>query len=119
MSYYWKTHNGKEIFVPDYSGMSTSNEMINLLREACEAMKQRPQKVLMLANFENVCISTAFMQEAQRLGKEVITPRTEKMALIGVKNMQEIFVRAYILFTGQKNMRIFKNEKDALDWLAS
>jgi hypothetical protein len=118
MSFCWKTYNGTQVFYADYSGLKT-DEMIKLLYESCEVLKKSPQKVPLLTNFENTIGTTEFMNEVKRLGKEVISVKTTKTALLGITGIKSVLVQGYTFFTGEKNLKTFKTENEAMDWLVS
>jgi hypothetical protein len=114
----WKTYHGKQVLYCDYSGLNTA-QMIKLLYETCEIMKKTPEKMPLLTSFENTTVTSEFMNEVKRLGKEVISVKAMKTALLGVHGIREIMVQGYILFTSEKNLKIFQTEQAALDWVVS
>jgi hypothetical protein len=118
MGYSWKTYNGTRIFCCDYSGLNTE-EMLKLLYETCEILKNSSEKVPLLTSFENTTGTTEFMNEVKRLGKEVIADKTTKTALIGITGIKSVLVQGYTFFTGEKKLKTFPTEKEALDWLVS
>ena len=118
MSYCWKTYKGKQVFYVDYGGLNI-DEMLKLLNETCEVLKQSSGNVLLLTNFEKAIVPTQFMTEVKRLGKEVISVKTTKTALLGVYGIREVLVQGYTFFTGEKNLKAFKTEQEAMEWLIS
>ena len=118
MSFCWKTYKGKKIFYVDYSGLN-SDQMIKLLNETCEILEKSPEKVPLLTSFENTTGTTEFMNEVKRLGKEVITAKTTKTALLGISSLKGVLVQGYTFFTGEKNLKAFKTEQEAMEWLVS
>jgi hypothetical protein len=118
MGYSWKTYSGGRVFYCDYSGLKT-DEMIKFLHETCEILKKSTEKVPLLVNFENTTGTTEFMNEVKRLGKEVISVKTTKTALLGITGVKSVLVQGYAFFTGEKKLKTFQTEKEAMDWLVS
>lgn len=118
MGYSWKTYKGKQIFYVDYSGLKT-DEMIKLLKDSCNEAAKFNEQVLLLCNYENTKGDTKYMSEVKRLGKEVIAEKAAKTALIGITGLKEVLVQGYTFFTGEKNLKIFKTEQEATEWLIS
>jgi|YelNatPaOPRAMG01_1025707.scaffolds.fasta_scaffold63823_2 hypothetical protein len=118
MGYSWKSYGGTQIFYCDYSGLKP-DEMIKFLHETCDVLRKTPNKVPLLVNFENTVGTTEYMNEVKRLGTEVIAPKTTKMALLGISGVKSVLLQGYALFTGQKNIKSFKTEKEAMEWLVS
>ena len=114
----WKTHKGKQILYVDYSGLNTK-EMIQLLHDSCDVLNKLNNAVPLLANFENTTADTEYMNEVKRLGKQVITAKASKTALLGITGVKGVLVQGYAFFTGEKNLKSFSSEPEALDWLAS
>ena len=118
MGFSWKTYCGTQIFYCDYSGLKP-DEMIKFLYETCEILKKSPQKVPLLTNFENTIGTTEFMNEVKRLGNEVISVKTTKTALLGISSFKGVLVQGYTFFTGEKNLKAFNTEQEAMEWLVS
>jgi len=93
--------------------------MLKLLHETCEILKNSPERVPLLTSFENTTGTTEFMNEVKRLGKEVISLKTTKTALLGISGVKNVLVQGYIFFTGENKLKTFQTEKEALDWLVS
>ena len=118
MSFCWKTYKGKQIFYVDYNGLNT-DEMIKLLHETCEILKISSEKVPLLTNFQNTIGTTEFMSEVKQLGKEIITVKASKTALLGISSFKGVLVQGYTFFTGEKNLKAFNTEQEAMEWLVS
>jgi hypothetical protein len=118
MSFCWKTYKGKQIFCVDYSGLNTE-QMIKLLHETCEILRHSPEKVPLLTSFDNTTGTTEYMNEVKRLGKEVITVKATKTALLGISSFKGVLVQGYTFFTGEKNLKAFNTEQEAMEWLVS
>jgi len=114
----WKTYKAKQILYVDYSGLKTE-EMIKLLNDSCDVLKKSSGGVLLLTNFENTTATTEYMNEVKRLGKDVITVKAAKTALLGIVGVKGVLVQGYAFFTGEKNLKAFSTEQDAMEWLVS
>jgi len=114
----WKIYQGKQIFYVDYSGLKT-DEMIKLLNDSCDVLRKSNGQVLLLTNFENTTATTEYMNEVKRLGKEVISVKAAKTALLGITGVKGVLVQGYTFFTGEKNLKTFKTEQEAMEWLVS
>ncbi len=114
----WKTYKGKQILYVDYSGLKT-DEMIKLLHDSCDVLNTSSGGVLLLTNFENTTATTEYMNEVKHLGKDVITVKAAKTALLGIVGVKSVLVQGYAFFTGEKNLKTFSTEQDAMEWLVS
>ena len=118
MSLGWKMYKGKQILYVDYGGLNTE-EMIILLKESCDELNKSRGGVPLLANFENTTIESKYMNEVNRMGKEIITVKAAKTALLGISGVKGVLVQGYTFFTGEKNLKSFSTEQDAMEWLVS
>jgi hypothetical protein len=116
MSFKWDMYKGKQILYVDYGGLNTE-DMIKLLKESCDELNKSRGGVLLLASFENTTIESKFMNEVNRLGKEIITVKASKTALLGISGVKGVLVQGYTFFTGEKNLKSFSTERDAMEWL--
>jgi hypothetical protein len=113
----WIEHKGKKIQYIDYSGLKSSEELLQVLDEAVKEEIASPTKMLVLANFEGVSAGTDFMERIKKTGKEVGSQKILKTAAIGIGGVKNVLFETYLRFTGDKNTRSFDNEAKALDWL--
>ena len=113
-----RPHKGKQILYVDY-GRLNIDDMIKLLYNTCHVLKKFNEKALLLTNFENAKVSTQFMSEVKHLGKEVITQKAAKTALLGIYGVRKKLVKDYILFTSEENLKTFETEQEAIEWLVS
>jgi hypothetical protein len=49
----------------------------------------------------------------------VITVKVAKTALLGIAGVKGVLVQGYAFFTGEKNLKTFSTEQDAMEWLVS
>jgi hypothetical protein len=113
----WLNHGGKKILYGDYRGAKTETELINILKEVIELEKKGEGKLLELANFSDTYIGTNFMNEVNKSGKDIRAKYVAKTALVGVTGLKNVLLMGYITFTGQKNIKSFSTENEALRWL--
>ena len=69
-----------------------------------------------LSNFDGVPVGTEFMNKVKPWGKE-LQPKIKRQALLGVTGLKNILLQGYILFTGEKEIKTFDSEAEALDYL--
>jgi hypothetical protein len=115
----WIEHKGKKILYIDYRGSKNDDELLKILQEQIGILKGSSSKILALSNFTNVFLSSKFMDEVKKAGKEIGTIKLERSALIGVEGIKNILLSSYLLFTGDKNTKPFGSENEAKDWLVS
>ena len=113
----WIEYKGKKILSVDYRGANSLEDMVNVLHQEVNIEKTLKEKTVVLANFEGTHGSGEYMSELKKLGKEVRNEKTSKTALLGITGVKKVLLSAYIAFTGDKNLRPFDNEEDALAWL--
>ena len=99
----WIEYNGKKVLFSNYEGCKTSEEMINILYKEVEILEQQENKTLVIANYNNSFGSNEYMSILKEMGKTVLSKKIEKTATMGI--------------TGQKDVKLFDNQKEALDWL--
>jgi hypothetical protein len=113
----WIDYKGKQILYVDYRGLKTPEELIETLDESIREEVASLTKVLVLANFEGSLGSTKYMQHLEKVGTEIGMPKVQKTAVVGLTRVKKIFLKAYIRFSGDNNIRDFGTEAEALDWL--
>ena len=113
MSVQWIEYKGKKILYVDLRGLRDDLVVKEVELEA-KMIAASPTKVLILANVEGASIAT--MGQLKQLGKDVISPKTEKSAILGVTGLKDILYRAYNSFSGSGSL-VFRTETEALEWL--
>jgi len=108
-------YKGKYIYYADYRDCRTEDEMLQTLEEFSNTLMAQPAKVPILNNFEGSSITKEFMIRLKTLGKQADS-KMSKISAIGVKGLKNIFIQAYINFTGQ-DVRVFLTEAEAMEWL--
>jgi hypothetical protein len=115
----WINHQGKRILYVDYSGCKNTDDMISMLQKAI-VEESKMKNGLTLANFEGCCaITTEYMNEAKKLGKEIRNEKVAKTALLGITGIRKVLLQGYQMFTGNKRTVAFSSEKEALNWLTN
>lgn len=115
MSVEWIEYKGKPILFVDFRALRDEQVVENVELEA-QMLAESPTKVLVLANVEGATIAS--LEAIKRLGKDRISPRVAKSALLGVTGLKGILLRGYNTFTGS-SARSFPTEAAALEWLVS
>lgn len=113
----WIAHKGKRILFSNYEGCKTSEEMINILLQEVEILKKQENKTLVLANYTGSFGSEEYMKVLKEAGIETLSKKIEKTATMGITGIKEAFFKSYIFFTKQKNVKLFHDRDEALDWL--
>jgi hypothetical protein len=111
----WLEHKGNKILYLDCRKLGPP-EQVALLEKAAEVLMASPKKVRVLANVEDVYLTSEFMTTMKRLGKEVFALKVEKTAIVGVGGAKSVLLVAYNAATG-RDMVSFKTEAKALEWL--
>jgi hypothetical protein len=117
MSVTWVNHKGKKILFSNYVECKNAEEMIEVLHKEAETLKTQTTKVLVMADFTNSFPNDKYMDEVKKVGNAVLKAKIQKTATVGITGIKKILFKAYITFTGQKNIKLFDNQKEALDWL--
>jgi hypothetical protein len=115
MDVQWVEHKGNRVLYLDCRKLRPPDQ-IALLEKAAEVLVASPVKVRVLANVQDVYLTSEFMATLKRLGREVFAAKVEKTAIVGVGGAKTVLLTAYNAATG-RNMTSFKTEEKALDWL--
>ena len=112
------THRNEVILYVDCSTIEDHIPRISHLEEEVEYLKNQPDNsVLELANFTNIQVDIDFINQNKKIGKTIRKQKVKKIAVFGLTASQTMFVETYKLFTNQKNVKVFKSEEEAKDWL--
>ncbi len=111
----WMEHQGKQILLADYSGLS-GEELAETFKAAVEAVNARPGKTLVLSDFTGAVVDTKFMGLAKELGKPKGERKATRMAAVGLSGLKPILLTGYNLATGAE-MKPFDTREAALAWL--
>lgn len=113
----WIDYNGKQVLYSNYEGCKTPKEMIKVLQEEVEILQKQEGRTLVMANYEKSFGSIEYMDALKDLGKRVLKNKIEKTATLGITGVKEAFFKSYVFFTRQKNVRLFYDKEQALEWL--
>ena len=113
----WLSHKGKKVLFSNYIGCKNAEEMIEVLHKEAETLRAQTIKVLVMADFSIFFPNDKYMDEVKKVGNAVLKAKIQKTATVGITGIKKILFKAYITFTGQKDVKIFDNQKEALDWL--
>ena len=115
----WIVYKGKKIFSINLKGLKAP-EILKVQEDAAKLLGQSPAKALILMNSEGAMMNSQTMQRAQALGRDIIEPRTERFAIVGVTGFLMVFMQTYNRFTGAgSKQRLFNTEAEAKEWLVS
>lgn len=113
----WVSHKGKKVLFSNYVGCKSADEMIVVLHKEAETLKAQTNKVLVMADFTDSFANDKYMDEVKKVGSAVLKAKIEKTATVGITGIKKILFKGYIAVTGQKNVKLFDTQKEALDWL--
>lgn len=119
MAVTWVEYKGKKVLFSDYRGCKTSEQMLSVLYEEIDILNQQDEKVLMMAHFDNCNPTGEYFHAVKKFGKEILKHRTQKTATLGINGMKRLLFNTYISWTGDYNVRLFKDQESALEWLVS
>lgn len=111
-------HKGARILYEDFASMNNDEEELAILKKGREIIDQQPEKsVLALLNVKNTNFSPKVTQTLKEYAK-ANTPYMKFAAVYGIEGLKEILFKSVMLFTGRKNIAIFKTLEEAKDFLA-
>jgi len=112
------TYKGKKVLCIDYQKAGTEEEMIAILHQAADHMKNSQSKILVISDLTGKFGSVRFMNESKRLKEEVFDAKTEKGVIFGLSPIQEILLKGYNLVSGRK-LIARRTRSEALEYLIS
>ncbi len=113
MSVEWVEYKGKRILRVDLRGLR-EEQVVETIELEVKMIAESPTKVLVLGNVEGASIST--LARIKQLGREAISPKILKSAIVGVTDLKGFLLRSYNRFTGG-SARPFNTESEAMEWL--
>lgn len=108
---------GKEILYVDYRGL-TDVEMAETVKTYKEIALQNNKEFLSLSNITDAYATPVFLKEANKFATET-KHLLKKGAIVGIKGAKKILLKTFNLFLGDKGLRPFDTEDEALRWLIS
>lgn len=116
----WIEHAGKRILYVDYSEANTEEEMLAIYEMQAQQMRLQPKRSLVLSNFANASIGSAYMKRVSEGGRGQGAAMLDKAAFVGVGGLKGILLDGYVRVTGLgEKVRGFDDEADALTWLTA
>ena len=113
----FEEHAGNRILVADYRGIVSPEEMVEVLHEYTDILRESSERIDCLELYEGSFGTAEFVSEGNRLGKEVHVHKIGLNALVGVTGIKKVLLRTYLKFSGQKNVRTFDTKDEAVQWL--
>jgi hypothetical protein len=118
MKSHWVEHQGKRIFIADFSGFGMNSEALQEeANEIITMLKQEPPNSV--CSISNVKGTTATVENVKIL--QSILPHTNeqvwKRCVVGVTGLRWYFVEVINDFTGDAKMITFGSLEEALDWI--
>lgn len=112
------THKGVRILYEDLEN-AKSEEVIPWIERAKVVMRSQPEKsVLALLNVKNAKFDSSVTSALKEFAKGN-EPYVKVAAVYGIEGLKEIIFKSILVFTGRKNLFLFKNLEEAKDFLAS
>lgn len=119
MAVTWIEYMEKKILFSDYRGCKTSEQMLEVLFTEIDILNSQEGKVLVMAHYDNCNPTSEYFHAVKKFGKEILKNKTQKTATLGINGMKRLLFNTYISFTGDYNVRLFKDKESALEWLVS
>ncbi len=118
MKSYWTEHQGKRVFIAEYSNFGLNSAALQKEADEIIAALQRepPDSVLAISNVAGTTASTENLQILKS-----ILPHTNqvvrKRCVVGVTGIRWYFVDIFNQLTGAAKLRSFATLEEALDWI--
>lgn len=114
------THNGHKVMWCDYS-KSGEPEMISLLRKAVELGQTAGESLNILTDFSSTPKCPEFNKLLKGYGKEFHQNGVlVRVAILGIDSpLKRVVVNATMAITRIKNVKLFENREEALEWLTN
>ncbi len=112
----WIEYKSKRILYVDYKGAKTPTEMIAILAKQ-EVEERKLPDLRILTDFTGIFGSTEYMSKVKAYGKELRQNSKAKQAVMGITGMKQVLLNGYLAFTGDKTIKPFNTQAEALEWL--
>ncbi len=110
------THQDRQIFFIDYSGLKRKEDMMKTLKEAVSMAAETEGPLRTLIDISNASGSPEWLEESKKQGKE-IRDKAEKTAIIGVTGIKKILLMGYNTVVGGR-VKPFNSKDEALAYLS-
>ena len=120
MSVEWREYAGKRFLHVVYGECRSEVEMLATYEQQASQMRTQPHKSLVLSDFTNASVGSAFMNRVREGGVNDGSALLEKNALVGITGLKGILLDGYVKVTnlGDK-IRAFDTEAEVLEWLVA
>jgi hypothetical protein len=110
-------HRGTRILLFDYSHVRDPDEAVREIRRSMEVVAgQPPDSLRILTDVTGARYNTRVMQALKELAAHN-KPYVRASAITGMSGLHRIAYQAVIAFS-RRNIRVFDDREEALDWLA-
>jgi len=109
-------HHGKEIYLVNYSGLSSS-EMISLTNQHAALVVAAKRECFFIANYEDTFATGEYMNAAYAFTKST-KPFIPKGAFLGIYGAKVGLLKAVVYFM-DVNFKAFPSEEEALNFLVN
>lgn len=110
-------HKGKSILSIDFSNTDFTG-LQEIIKQTKTLVARQPKgSLLTLTNFTDVKMSPEINAELKEYANHN-KPFVKAGGLLGVTGLKRLTYKAVLMFTGRKNLKIFDNQAQAVDWLA-
>lgn len=111
-------HQGRRILLLDYAGIRDPDEALRSIAQSKEVVaRQPPASLLVMTVVRDARYNATVLQGMKELAAHN-TPYVKASAVVGMSGLHRIAYQAVILFS-KRNIKVFDQEAEALDWLVS
>lgn len=111
-------YKGKKILVINFFECQTHNEMVEIIQNLEKEYNKSIEPILTLEDYTDAHVSSEFMAEAKRLGKDLFSKKRTKGAVLGIQGIKKLLLKSYNSYTGE-NLIPFDSKEEALEYLVS
>lgn len=111
-------HQGHRILLLDYAGVRDPEEALRSIRHSMDQVaRQPPGSLLVMTVVRDARYNAAVLQGMKELAAHN-APYVKASAVVGMSGLHRIAYQGVILFS-KRNIKVFDQESEALDWLVS
>lgn len=111
-------HKGRRILLLDYSGIRDPQEALREVKRSMELVARQPPGSLRVMTYVRDARYNAAVLQAMKELAAHNAPYVKASAVVGMSGLHRIAYQAVILFS-KRNIKVFDDQAEALDWLAS
>lgn len=115
----WIEHKGKRILYVDYRKLKPE-AILPLMKVSDDMVRASPTKVRYLGNIEDAVVTREVVGQLKQYTEKSIRQKFEKLAVVGVTGVKKVFFNALVATLDKSSVQVksFKTENEALEWLA-